>query len=254
MHISTSLLPQPNLNATDTDIAIVIDILRASSVITTSLANGANQVITTSQVDEARALACELPQKPLLCGERGCVVIEGFDLGNSPADYRAEVVTRQDLVLTTTNGTQAIEVASAAKEVWIGSFLNLSVIVRSVPCNARIAFICAGTDGSITMEDVLFAGAAVTQLEKRYSAQVDDGSRIAKQLWQSWFGPDRLPNPKELAEKLNESRGGRNLIRLGYEADIQWCAKIDSAPIVPVRMQKSPTSFRCKMPDNRLEM
>ncbi|EMI19200.1 2-phosphosulfolactate phosphatase [Rhodopirellula maiorica SM1] len=87
MRLSTSFLPNTNPIDETTDVAVVIDILRATTVMTVAIANGANEITTTCDVQTAREIANSLTPPPLLCGERACVPIAGFDCGNSPAEY-----------------------------------------------------------------------------------------------------------------------------------------------------------------------
>jgi 2-phosphosulfolactate phosphatase len=139
---------------------VVIDVLRATTVITTALAAGARRVIPCLEVDEARQIAARLPKNEvLLGGERHGLPIEGFDLGNSPADYTAERVAGRTLVFTTTNGTQAMRQCHQARRVLIGAFVNLRAVVAALTESESVHLLCAGTNGAITREDVLLAGA-----------------------------------------------------------------------------------------------
>ena len=115
MRILTSLLPQLMVDESESvDIAVVVDVLRATSVMTTALESGANQIYTCCEISEAKNLSDRLARanrsarKPLLCGERKCRAI-GFDFGNSPAEYVPETVLDQILVMTTTNGTKPLK-------------------------------------------------------------------------------------------------------------------------------------------------
>ena len=254
MRLWTSLLPPLNPIDDRTEIAVVIDILRATSVMSVAMAGGAKQIVTTRDVDQARQIAGAMPTPPLLCGERACVPIEGFDCGNSPSEYPPERVAGRELVVTTTNGTKAIEAASLAKEVLLGCFLNLTAVVDRLDPTANVALVCAGTDGFITMEDVLFAGAVVTLCQSRFEnplaiealppLELNDESLLAGQTWQSWFGRHpqsgafAIPESDALAARLAESRGGKNVIRAGYSADLTQCAQIDSISIVPRRIAR----------------
>ncbi|MFG0262280.1 MAG: 2-phosphosulfolactate phosphatase [Novipirellula sp. JB048] len=254
MRLWTSLLPQSHPIEETTEIAVVIDILRATSVMNVALAGGAKQIVTTRDVDQARQIARGMPTRPLLCGERACVPIEGFDCGNSPSEYPRERVADRELVITTTNGTKAIEAASLAKEVLLGSFLNLTAVVERLDRAANVALICAGTDGLVTLEDVLFAGAVITYCQSRFEnsptndplppLQLNDESVLARQTWQSWFGRDpqpgafKSPSVDALAARLAESQGGKNVIRAGYRADLTLCAQIDSLSVVPRRISQ----------------
>ncbi len=243
MQLMTSFLPGLNPVDDGFDAAVVIDILRATTVMTTAIHHGANQVVTTREIDEARSIASKMPSDVLLCGERGCVAIEGFHLGNSPSEYMPERVRGRDLVLTTTNGTQAIEACSRAKQVWIGCFLNLSALVENLRSKNRVALVCAGTNSTITGEDVLFAGAVVAMLSPHSNLELNDESRIARTTWEGLF--NTFPTPSALAEQLKRSQGGRNLLRTGaYEGDVERCAEIDWTTVIPHRVSTLPSAFQ----------
>ena len=133
--------------------AIVLDILRATSVMTTALANGASRIITCTSVDQAFQLSEQSSDKPLLCGERGGLPIEGFDLSNSPREYSADVVEGKTLVMTTTNGTKALQSVESAENVIAGSLLNLNAVVDYASTRDDVLVVCAGTNGMVTGED-----------------------------------------------------------------------------------------------------
>ena len=271
MRLTTSLLPTANSppDHVDPDIraaedkaigwqseavaAIVIDVLRATSVMTTALHNGAVSVVTCREVDEARRLSGAMRPPPLLCGERGCKPIDGFDLGNSPAEYTRDRVQDRTLVLTTTNGTRAIAAVEQVDQVLIGSFLNLSAVVDRLGDCRHVHLVCAGTEGQITLEDVLLAGALIWRCQRVHHGEPDDDdSVLALQLWRSWFPnefvQDCMPSAGDLGRRFRETRGGRNLLQLGFEADLERCARIDSISVVPRRIEKSPATFAIESP------
>lgn len=249
MQLSTTLLPRHDQAVShrigEKDVAVVIDVLRATSVMCTALQHGANAIITCREVRQVRALARQHSPTPLLCGERGCKPISGFDLGNSPAEYTPDRVANQSLILTTTNGTRAIEFSERAGEVLAGSFLNLSAVGDRLSGHQSVHLVCAGTDGELTIEDVLFAGALVSLCETRYNAQLaDDASVLAKQVWSSWFPSPACVDPLRLIECLRETQGGKNLLHAGYADDLTRCARIDSVSSVPTRVARSPATFQ----------
>jgi 2-phosphosulfolactate phosphatase len=236
MQIITSLLPPQDASSAiePADVAVVIDVLRATSVMATALQAGAKRIITVGQIEAAIELADHLQPRPLLCGERQCVRIPGFDLGNSPAEYGPEQVQGKTLVLTTTNGTAAIERTGAATAVITACFLNFSAVVATLARYRTVHFLCAGTDGQITDDDVLLAGGLIVACEAQYGAHlINDDSQTAQQLWQREFGTDVIPTTAQLARFLRETRGARNLVRLGYESDIERCAQLDQLSVVP---------------------
>jgi 2-phosphosulfolactate phosphatase len=244
LQIYVSLLPSHCAIDATTDVAVVIDVLRATSVIATALSAGADSVVTCREVTQAREYADSFSPRPLLCGERQCQPIDGFDLGNSPAEYTSERVLGRRLVLTTTNGTTAIEATQHAAKVVTASFLNLSSVVSSIADVGKVHLVCAGTDGHITIEDVLLAGALIDRCRSSYSAvATGDESVLASQLWQSWFDSQQMPGREALSARLRETRGGRNLVRQGYHADLDRCASIDSLQILPQRVSRDPVTF-----------
>jgi 2-phosphosulfolactate phosphatase len=212
-------------------VAIVLDVLRATTTIVQALASGAANVIATETIDEARERFAALPVgTALLGGERGGVRIEGFFLGNSPLEYTSEVVAGKTICLTTTNGTRALARSRYARHVLVGSFSNLrAVVAAAANSGLPIHIVCAGTDGHVTAEDVLCAGAIATALENVHPEAIvlDDSARVASAFWKTV-----LPGPA-LREAMRASRGGANLVELGYDRDIDRCAEIDRCDLVP---------------------
>jgi 2-phosphosulfolactate phosphatase len=211
-------------------IAVVIDLLRASTTIIAALANGARFVVPCGEVADAKKIAVDLPAgTALLGGERGGVRIDGFDLDNSPAAYRRDIVSAKAIVLTTTNGTAALLRAKSADRILIGSLVNRAAVVREIIRDSRPSrLVCAGTEGLVTAEDLLCAGAMVAEIEKQCGGveSRDDLAMIARNFWlgQSESG--------KLLQTLRASRGGRNLVELGFDADIQFAASVDSIGLV----------------------
>jgi 2-phosphosulfolactate phosphatase len=221
---------------------VVIDVLRASTTIGHALAAGARAVIPALEVDEARRIAAGLPAgEALLGGEREGLAIAGFDLGNSPAEYRPETVGGRTVVFTTTNGTRAMNRCRAAARVLIGAFVNLSAVcetiqtARSNPAKS-IHMLCAGTRGRITREDVLFAGAVIDVLLRGGTVDEtaqNDQARIARAAWREATGGEAPPSMEMLAAELRRTQGGRNLKAIHLERDIDDAARLDSLHIVP---------------------
>jgi 2-phosphosulfolactate phosphatase len=222
----------------DGETAVVIDLLRASTTICHALAAGAKEVVPCLEVDEAKRIAAALPPgEAVLGGEREGVRIDGFDLGNSPEEYRPETVGGRTVVFTTTNGTRAMNVCRGAGRVFIGSFVCLSALCDRLKSAGPINLLCAGTKGKITREDVLCAGAIADRLLSSGAVRDDelnDQARIAWEAWRQATGAYSLqPTAYGLTPALRHSQGGRNLIRLGLERDIEAAAQIDRFAIVP---------------------
>ena len=246
MKLFVSLLPSLRPVSPSTDIAVVIDVLRATSVMATALANGAKRIITCEEIDESEMIAEMVGNKPLLCGERGCQPIPGFDLGNSPSEYTRQIVQDRALVLTTTNGTHAIAAAAPADRIITASFLNLAAAVDALEGSNEVHLVCAGTAEDITAEDTLLAGAIIHSLSNRTAVQLElvgDEPILAAHHWRACFGSKSEIDTASLAREIANSQGGRNLIAADYRDDLRLCAQLNSAPVVPERISTAPSTF-----------
>jgi 2-phosphosulfolactate phosphatase len=236
VHFLPALVAADELAGAD---VVMLDVLRASTTITHALAAGAAAVIPCREVDEARRLAAKLQSdQVVLGGERGGLPIEGFHLGNSPSEYTQTAVGGQTVVFTTTNGTLALMQCRSAARVLIGSFANLSAVVERLNGERSIHLLCAGTRGQITREDVLCAGAISERLLDSFVDEtlINDQARIAMDCWRMAVPHGARP-PKALAGELSlamrDTQGGRNLIAIGLEQDIDNAAEVDRFAIVP---------------------
>lgn len=212
-------------------IAVVVDILRASTTMAFALHNGAAGIVPCGSIDDALALREKLQEKSLLGGERGGVKIDGFDLSNSPDDYEPDTISGQTIGFTTTNGTKALLQCKLAERVFIGSFVNFSAVASLLQrCHAPIHIVCAGTNGEITGEDVLYAGALAQHLLRVQDEEpATDAGVLAVSHWRNECG--KL-EPEALERALRKAQGGRNLIGLGYDKDITTAARIDCLEVV----------------------
>lgn len=228
VHLLPDLLGQVDLKGT---VAAVIDVLRATTTITHAVASGVRCVVPCLTIEEARDRSSKLPGS-LLGGERGGQKIPGFDLGNSPMEYDRATVEGKTLFFTTTNGTKAMQACRTADQVLVAAFVNLSAVCRELAQHAHVHLICAGTNGEITREDVLLAGAIVDQLGVDASSdlQCNDQAQIAADAWQ--VAKTGLTS-MGLAQRLRLSRGGRNVLQIGLEDDIDIAATLDKFDLVP---------------------
>jgi 2-phosphosulfolactate phosphatase len=222
--------------ATAGGIAVVIDVLRASTTMITALAHGAASVLPVADVDEARRLAGELGQGALLGGERGGLRIPGFDLGNSPREYTAGRVAGQTVVITTTNGTAALHASRDAAEIVVGAIVNRTAVaeaVRRLAGNRGVVhLVCAGTDGAVSAEDVLAAGAILDAASADGRDDVlDKAAREALAFFRRVVASGDVA--AALVVDFCRSPGGANLVDLGMEADLPLAAAIDSFAVVP---------------------
>ena len=222
--------------ATAGGVAVVIDVLRASTTMITALAHGAAGIVPVADVDEARRLAGELGPRVVLGGERGGLRIPGFDLGNSPREYTAERVAGQTVVITTTNGTAALHASRDAAEIVVGAIVNRRAVAEAVRRLAGdqgvVHLVCAGTDGVVSAEDVLAAGAILDAALCDAPADVLDGSaHAAREAFRRLVGE---PDPQAaMVAAFRRAPGGANLVALGMEADLPACAKLDTTAVVP---------------------
>jgi 2-phosphosulfolactate phosphatase len=208
----------------------VIDVLRASTSIITALSNGAERVIPAASAGEAAALARNLPAgRALLCGERNGLKVEGFDLGNSPAEYSAGRVSGKILVFASTNGSRMIvEAARAAETVLVAGFVNAGAVSRRLAEGTDdVLLACSGRDGSFSLEDAVAAGMLAETVRKNAggACSLSDEARAAVLLYRG-FADD-------LAGMASGSLHGLYLAGLGLGGDIAACVSMDTFQTVP---------------------
>jgi len=215
---------------------VVIDVLRASTTITYAMNAGAREVIPVGSVDQAMKIVGNLfSTSTILCGERGGKRIEGFKLGNSPAEYTKEMVEGKALILTTTNGAVALTKARHARHCFVGSFVNLSAVVRTLielPDleDTGLAIICSGREDDFSLEDAVCAGMVLSKLAGKIpNIELTDSARTVLSDYES-YGND-------IYGTLTLSDHGKYLATIGFAEDIVTASKLDSVPIVPVLEQ-----------------
>jgi len=229
VHFNASATGHPDLHDR---VVLVVDVLRASTTIAAALANGARAVVPLEGVDEAIARAKSLERSEvLLAGERKMKPIRGFDLGNSPREFSADVVNGKTIVMTTTNGTAALSGTAGALEVVVGAFANYSAVLAWLRAAARagksITVLCAGSSGRFALEDAICAGRFVRGVARRgLDPELGDAAKIAAIVDRRMGG--------DLPAVLRNSEHGVALIQAGLGEDVTYCAAIDTHPVVPV--------------------
>jgi 2-phosphosulfolactate phosphatase len=194
----------------------VIDVIRATSTIVAALSQGAEGVQPIATVSEAFAWKEQNPQA-VLAGERGGKPVEGFDLGNSPEDFTAERVQGRRVFLTTTNGTQALAACAGARAVVTVSLLNLQAVAeRLLELGPPWTVLCAGCNGAFGVDDAVVAGALAEALGQDHA-----------------LVPLYRSVRHELAEMLLGSAAGQELVKVGLEKDIPYCAILSQFALVP---------------------
>ncbi len=232
--------------------AVVIDILRASTTMIYALEAGARHVVPCLEVEDAREIASSLPPgEAVLGGERKGVLIDGFDLANSPAEYTPSSVGGRTVVFTTTNGTRALAQCRSAAAVYIGAFVNATALVERLIGQEQIHLVCAGTAGQYSRDDVLFAGLVVERIQRLsglpYQSNVQ--ALTARENWVSSFavpyatGAEPLSSDL-LAAELRKSVAGQNVVAIGREEDIDAASQIDRFTSVP---QLDTKTFRIRI-------
>ena len=208
-------------------IVVVIDILRATSAICTAFEFGAEKIIPVATVEEAWTYK----QNGFLAGaERDAVMVEGFDFGNSPFSYMDKKIKGSTIVLTTTNGTQAIEAAKKAHKVVIGAFTNFSSLCGYlISQNRDVLLLCAGWKDKYNLEDALFAGAVTIELAKN---PVFDNGKIADSAWACrYLYEANIQNRFRFFKNASHSK---RLAKLNLKKDIKYCFSLDKTKIIPV--------------------
>ena len=212
--------------------AVVIDVLRATSVITTALDNGAQEVIPVRTVEEAQSLyATSDASKTLRCGERNALKIEGFDLSNSPLEYTKKVVEGKTIIITTTNGTNAINNVKGAEEVVLVCFRNVAAVADhlvglSHRGSRNVVVVCAGTEGRFSLDDGLCAGMLIELLKQQIEVETDDLGLLVTQYYQQ--------NKTNLLGALSGCFHLKRLFTLGSYDDIRFCLETNCVTTVPV--------------------
>jgi len=213
-------------------IAVVIDVLRASTTLTTALQNGCSQIIPVAEVNTAKALAAQQSKSTtLLCGERHGRKLPGFHLGNSPAEYIPEVVRNKTLIFTSTNGARLLTQTKYASTSILASFVNADMVSDYI-INAEtdIVLLCAGDENTFSLEDSACAGLFVYKLFKTFQSQVKiSDAALATMILFNKFGHNLL-------NMLLLSSHGRYLKSIGFGNDLPICANLNSVAVLPVFM------------------
>ncbi len=215
--LTTCLSPQLlTLHQIQDKIVVVVDILRATSSMTTAFAYGVASVTPVPTLADCRMLKND---GYITAGERGGQKVEGFDRGNSPFDFMDHDLQDRHLAFTTTNGSQAIVLASDARQVLIGSFLNLSATADYLMARDQpVLILCAGWKGNFNIEDTLYAGALAQKLQKRFEIS-DDASLAASTLYQCVAD--------NILDFLAKSSHARRLVGFKNQKDLEFCMEQD---------------------------
>lgn len=205
--------------------AIVIDMLRATSVIVTAMENGAEKILPVLSIDEAFDIKNK-NSSVILGGERKGLKIEGFDMGNSPQEYIRELVEGNTIVITTSNGTRAIRGCTGAREIFIGSMLNgKAAASKAIDTDADISIVCAGTLGKFSLDDFLCAGYIIDEILKLKEYKLNDISFLAYYTY--------IENKSNLDDFIKNIYHYRYLCSIGLKDSADYCFNRGIIDIVP---------------------
>lgn len=222
----------PSVNEASTDdlmgkVAIVIDVLRATSTIITALHHGCAGVMPVETVYQAREIRSG--ENVLLGGERNGKKIPGFDYGNSPFEYLSSELQGKLLVMTTTNGTRAIQKSAKASHVIAAAMLNARAAAKqALTWNKDIAIVCAGTKDAFSLEDGLCAGLVIREMTDISDTKPRLNDTALAMLLAYEQVRDRL------AETILMCRNGQRLARAGLAEEVHYCTQTNVLDTVPV--------------------
>jgi 2-phosphosulfolactate phosphatase len=204
---------------------VVIDVLRATTVMITALKNGAKKVVPVLSPTEAFEYRRKAKEKVILAGERNADPIAGFDFGNSPLDMSRPHIAGATLVMTTSNGTRAIRKSVTARALFVASFLNAGATIRAIRRHSDVVLVCSGSNGVFTMEDTLCAGFLADLLSNDCNdVRLSDAAIGVLNLYRS------VQN-----DVLKLAAMGRHYLLLkekGLEADLAYCFKKNEINLV----------------------
>lgn len=223
-HIDICLSPlQYPLYERKGNLVVLIDVIRATTVIATALHRGALKVVPVADIEQALAFGQE---GFLTAGERNSYKLEGFDFGNSPLEFCNPKVKGQCIAITTTNGTQALAKVPDGTDVVTGSWVNQQVLIRFLQnCHQDVLLLCSGLKFATCIEDTLFAGQIALELLKENFYHTSDSVSIAVSLAKQAQNNELefiLEHSPRLNSKYERLKG-----------DIGYCLQKDIAPVIP---------------------
>jgi len=212
--------------------AFVIDILRATTVMCAAMTHGAKAIIPVASTEEALRLAQTIGSADLLlAGEKNCVRIPGFNLGNSPLEMTEPAVRGKTLIVTTTNGTKALLACQGAAGVFPTAAANLTLAAdrarEVLERDGDLLVVCSGRDGAFSLDDAYCAGrlVAATLGGRKPRRGMNDAAIAALDLVRRYGDGWERP--------LRYSSAGRELIRLGLRDDVADAGRQDAYPVLP---------------------
>lgn len=251
---------------------IVVDIIRATTTLSVLFERGCRRVLIAAGIAEARAFRDAGGRAMLLAGEVGGVAPAGFDFGNSPAELGSAAVAGRDVIFATTNGTRALRACTGGRAIYAGALRNASAVCAAALESALsetaehdgaamldqpggtsggaseatlggrapdIVIVCSGRGDRPAYDDTICAGYLTGELmrlarERGARLQPHEGTRIAL------AAAEGVMRHGELRAALALSDAARAIERVGLGGDLDWCAALDAAQVVPVETGTSP--------------
>ena len=232
MLIDVAFTPS-EVQAIDSKVCVVVDVIRASSSLTVICSKKPESLILTTTIMKTNKIASQLTVHPLLCGERKGLPPEGFDFGNSPAEYYRADLAGKTIIFTSSNGTRAIADVIVASKVYLGCFLNAGAVAKkaldyAVAHNKDISFVCAGREEKFAIDDAYCAGYLVSRLVTSIPSDKEfvlgDGAQAALGIF-GYYRDDR--------KLLEMSGAGKNVIEIGLADDLTFLLQRDLIEVVP---------------------
>ena len=208
--IIVDVFPQSAFRHLDRDAIVCIDVIRATTTLITSVAQGRVTHPAVS-VSEAMTVARTL-KDPLLAGEVNGIRPGGFEIQNSPAAVAARADVWRPLVLVSTSGTQLIANAKPCSAVYIASFQNITATADHLASrHRRVAIIGAGSLGEFRCEDQMAAAWLAGMLVDWGFRPEDELTSALVKRWRN-VGSDRAA----------EGDSAAYLRRTGQHADLEF--------------------------------
>ncbi|WP_282139988.1 2-phosphosulfolactate phosphatase [Cytobacillus oceanisediminis] len=207
-------------------VAVVLDVLLATTTIISALSEGAEEVIPVLDITEGmNAAACMKPETFVLAGEIHGKPIEGC-VYPIPSRIR-ELIDGRKLILTTTNGTVALRKSASASKVYISSLLNNRAVAESIKGEAEtVIVVCSGNSGELSLEDFYGAGHFIDCLTDHDQWNMTDSAKAALHFYRGASG--------SAFDILSSSRVGRLFARHGLAEDLEFASQIDMEAVVPI--------------------
>ncbi len=206
-------------------IVVMVDILRASTSICAAFGNGVEAIIPVASLEEAKNYK---DKGYLVASEREGVVLGFADFGNSAFNFMTEAVRGKTIAYSTTNGTQAIEMAKNADGLTVGSFSNLTALSNWLIAQQKnIVILCAGWKNKFNLEDSIFAGALCECLLQSADFEIHcDSAEAALDLWEI-----ARENPLNYIQKAAHRE---RLRKLNLDDVLEFTFQVDTTTVVPV--------------------